>query len=83
MAEKPKAVENESKAARFKRLVDARMGAILEKLSVLGNCSSKATYDYTPEDVKKIFDAIRTKVGEVEAQFTQKPGEKPKGGFSL
>jgi hypothetical protein len=65
------AKRSESKRDRFKRLAEARTKTVLAKLKVLGNCASRSTYEYTAEDVKKIFRAIRERVGEIEARFSE------------
>ena len=48
----------ESKRDKFVRLAEARTNKIIEMLKLLGNCSSKTNYEYTEEDVKKIFAEI-------------------------
>ncbi len=48
----------ESKRDRFVRIAEARTNKILEMMRLLGNCSSKANYEYTEEDVKQIFSAL-------------------------
>jgi hypothetical protein len=36
----------------------------------LGNCANAALYEYTEEDVKKIFKAIDAEVRSVKAKFS-------------
>lgn len=48
----------ETKRQRFVRIAENRTNKILNMLRLLGNCSNKSNYDYTEEDVKKIFSAI-------------------------
>ena len=45
----------ESKRERFVRLAEARTNKILEMMRLLGNCSSKANYEYTEDDIKQIL----------------------------
>jgi len=59
----------ESKKEKFKRLADYRTNEILKKLKVLGNCSNKSAYEYTEEDINKIFSAIDKKTRETKAKF--------------
>ncbi|HIC90792.1 MAG TPA: hypothetical protein EYP21_01755 [Syntrophaceae bacterium] len=54
---------------RFKRLATKRTNEILRKLKILGNCSNRQVYEYTDEDIDKIFSAIERKVREVKAKF--------------
>ena len=58
--------ENETKRERYVRIDEARINKIIDMLKLLGNCSSTSNYEYTEEDVKKIFAAIDSvKVGVV------------------
>lgn len=59
----------ESKRERFVRLAEARTNKILDMMKLLGNCSSKTNYDYTEEDVKKIFGAIEKELKNTKAKF--------------
>ena len=60
---------NESKKERFKRLASYRTNEILKKLKVLGNCSNKSTYDYSEEEVNKIFAEIDKATKETKSKF--------------
>lgn len=60
---------SESKRDRFVRLAEARTNKILDMLQLLGNCSSKANYDYTDEDVKQIFSAIEKELKNTKNKF--------------
>ena len=62
----------ENKRDRFVRVAERRTNAILEKLRVLGNCSNQSMYEYTDEEISKIFSAIRKSVKETESLFKQK-----------
>lgn len=64
-------IENETSEERFKRLATARTNAVLDKLRVLGNCSNKAAYEYSEEDVKTIFSTIDKEVKKTKALFEQ------------
>ena len=44
----------ESKRERFVRIAEARTNKILEQMRLLGNCSSKANYEYTDDDIKQM-----------------------------
>jgi len=58
------------KRDRFIRLAEARTNTVLKKLDILGNCSNRSAYEYTEEEIEKIFNAILTKVRETRARFT-------------
>lgn len=60
---------NETKRERFVRLAEARTNKILDMMKLLGNCSSKTNYEYTDEDVRKIFSAIEREMKNARAKF--------------
>ena len=60
---------NETKRERFVRLAEARTNKILDMMKLLGNCSSKSNYEYTDEDVRKIFGAIEREMKNARAKF--------------
>jgi hypothetical protein len=59
----------ESKKETFRRLATQRTNAVLNRLRILGHCSNPQLYDYTEEDVRKIFRAIESEVRAVKAKF--------------
>ncbi len=59
----------ETKKERFVRIAEARTNKIIDMIRLLGNCSSKATYEYSKEDVKKIFNAIEVELKYAKAKF--------------
>ena len=60
---------NETPEERFKRLAISRTNAVLDKLRILGNLSNRQLYDYSEEDVEKIFSAINKQAKEIRAKF--------------
>ena len=54
---------------RFTRIAERRVNKILDNLENLGKCSNKRNYDYSPDDVKKIFREIERKVKETKLMF--------------
>ena len=61
--------QNESKRDCFVRIAEARTNKIIDMLRLLGNCSNTATYEYTKEDVKKIFSVIEEEVKVAKTKF--------------
>jgi hypothetical protein len=59
----------EDKHERFKRLATQRTLIVIDRLRVLGNCSNRYVYEYTEEDVKKIFSAIDSALSEIKKKF--------------
>lgn len=77
---KPKPPINETKNERFKRLAEYRTNEVLNKLKVLGNCANRQAYDYSEEEIRKIFDTIEKMTREVKSKFHFTPKNK---GFKL
>lgn len=59
----------ETKRERFVRLAEARTNKIIDMMKLLGNCSSTANYEYSEDDVKKIFAAIERELKNTKAKF--------------
>ena len=60
---------NENKRGRFLRLASQRTQDALNRLRILGNCSNRSVYEYTQDDIDKIFTALREQIKSVEAKF--------------
>ncbi|MST67577.1 hypothetical protein FYJ57_12825 [Lachnospiraceae bacterium BSM-380-WT-5A] len=63
--------EKETKRDKFVRLAEARTNKIIDMLQLLGNCSNSNVYDYTQQDVDKIFNAIDAEVKEAKKKFSK------------
>ncbi len=59
----------EQNRERFRRLGTQRTNTVLQRLKVLGNCSNRSAYDYTEEEINKIFSEIERRVRETKAKF--------------
>lgn len=62
-------MEQEGRHERFKRLASKRTNEILEKIRILGNCANKSSYEYTEEEVNKIFSEIDKQLKLTKAKF--------------
>jgi hypothetical protein len=62
-------IEDKTKRERFKRLAVYRTNEVLRRLKVLGNCANRSAYEYTEEEISKIFSEIERKVKETRAKF--------------
>lgn len=60
---------NESKREKFVRLAEARTNKILDMMRLLGNCSNKNNYEYTEQDVRKIFNTLERELKNTKAKF--------------
>lgn len=61
--------KKETPQERFKRLGTLRTNTVLRRLKVLGNCANRQAYQYSEEDVDRIFSEIERKLKEVKAKF--------------
>ncbi len=59
----------DEKRARFKRLAAQRTNAVVKALRILGNCGNRSTYEYTDEEVRKVFDEVEHSVKETKERF--------------
>jgi len=64
-----KAPKNETKRERFHRLAILRTNETLRRLKVLGNCANRNVYEYSEDEVNKIFSEIDKKMKETKARF--------------
>ena len=64
----------ETKNERFKRIAGKRTNDVLDKIRLLGNCSNKNTYEYSKEEVSKIFNEIEKNLKIAKLKYL--PGEK-------
>lgn len=62
-------MSKESRRERFIRIAEARTNKILTMLRLLGNCSSKANYEYTEKDIKQIFGALEKEIRNTRNRF--------------
>lgn len=65
-------VKIENRKTRFKRVATKRTNSVLEQLRILGNLSNKSYYDYSDEDINKIFRAIESQLKIVKTRFKRK-----------
>lgn len=62
-------MNQDNKRERFKRLAAQRTNSVLKRLKVLGNCSNRSAYNYTEEEIGKIFSEIERQVRGIKAKF--------------
>jgi len=60
---------NVKKSEKFKEIAERRTTRVLDAIRLLGQCSNPRTYDYTPQQVDKIFREIRRTLREAELKF--------------
>lgn len=72
----------ETKAEKFMRLAPPRVNKVISGLQSLAKLSSHGSYEYTEDQVQKMFDAIKTELATCEAAFKPKE-EKKNSGFTF
>ena len=60
----------ESKSDKFKRLATKRVKNAISKVELIANLSGSG-YEYTPEEVEKILNALQGSVDKVKAAFSK------------
>ena len=60
----------ETRKDRFNRLASKRTNDLINKIRILGNCSNKSSYEYTEEEVNKVFRAIDKELKLTRARFS-------------
>lgn len=62
-------MNRETKHERFKRLAQARGDRLLKDLELLGNLSNRHNYEYSEEDIRKLFGVIEAELRDCKARF--------------
>ena len=65
---------------RFEKVASKRVQNIIDSLNSLSKCSNTYNYEYSSEDVDKIFKALNLRLNNVKTQFVSKLDKKD---FSL
>ena len=50
------------KKERFEKVATARTQKIIDMVRLLGNCSNKSNYTYSPDQVEAIFSTIQREI---------------------
>jgi len=65
------------------RLATKRVNSAIKVIRLIGNLSNKSNYDYTDEDVEKIFHALQEELNACKKRFDMASKPSGKGVFSL
>ncbi|MBN2097027.1 MAG: hypothetical protein JW714_00960 [Candidatus Omnitrophica bacterium] len=66
--------EAENKHDKFKRLANKRVASALKKIELIGNLSGSG-YEYTPEEVEKVFGALQQTLESTKNRFSKSKKE--------
>jgi len=58
-----------NKRERFIKLAEYRTNEALKRLRILGNCSNRSAYEYSEDEINKIFSVIEKKTKEIKSKF--------------
>ena len=61
-----------SNRERFLNLAENRTNSIVNGIRILSHCSNKKLYEYTKDEIEKIFKAIDEAIIEAKAEFKEK-----------
>lgn len=65
-----------SKRERFLKVAEARTQAVIQRIKILNNCSNKNLYEYSQDEVDRIFKAIQDQINQAKANFVTKKSQK-------
>jgi len=69
MAENLTTSSKRTRAEAFRRVAEKRTERVLDSLRLLGQCSNRRSYEYSDEQVAKIFREIRIALRRAEQGF--------------
>lgn len=67
--------QQESKHDKFLRLSLSRIQKADKSIAMLAGLASKSSYEYTPEEVEKMFGHLQKTLNETKEKFIEKPVE--------
>lgn len=76
-------VMREADRGKFIQLASRRVSKALNDIRLIGNLSNRSNYDYTDEDVTKIFRALSDEVSACKKKFELASKKQGKPRFEL
>jgi len=61
----------DNKAERFRRISERRAKAVLRALNILSRCSNRSGYEYSQDQVARIFSALQERLDFVQTRFSE------------
>ena len=68
---------------KFVQLAEARVNKALKDIQLIGNLSNRSNYDYTEEDVERIFKALSGEIAACKKRFELSKRKSTGSGFTL
>lgn len=60
-----------NKRERFVALANARVTKAIKSIRLVGNLSNKSSYEYAPDDAKKIIRALQREIDVLRGRFSK------------
>ena len=57
------------KRAKFVELAESRVNRAIKELRLIGNLSNRSAYEFTDEDIRKIFRALQKELDSSKGRF--------------
>lgn len=76
-------MNNETKHDKFIRLAETRTNKIIDMIQLLGNCSNQSVYEYSDQEVNKIFFAIQKELETAKQRFQVSSSKRNDSKFKL
>lgn len=76
-------MESSQKQKNFKRIAEARVEKALDMMDLIGNLSNTSFYEYTEEDIDKIFKTLQESLDKNKDKFNKNNKQKAKRRFTL
>jgi len=73
----------EAKSNRFTRLAEARVNKAIASLRSIGKLSNRGHYEYSEEEIKKIFQTLKKELDEARSEFEIAITRENKNNFRL
>ena len=68
------ALSTETKREKFVRIAENRTNAVIQRVRTLAKCANPYAYEFTEDDVRKIFGAIEQELKAARVRFSQHDG---------
>ena len=65
--------KSETKRDKFIRLAEYRVNQVLDGLRKIGNLSDKRNYEYSDQDIDKIFSVLSKEINKTKNRFDKHP----------
>lgn len=70
------------KRAKFVELAEKRVNRTIRDFRLIGNLSNRSAYDFTEEDIRKIFRALQKELDSAKGRFSR-GGKSDDDGFRI